>query len=583
MTFPSRFQTTLNSVLCRASFVLAVGSVSSSALLFAATPRPTEDAISGNDEVISLPVFEVNDTRVLPPPEKWLYATLPGFEVLSSLSTSETRRSLQDFALLQSAINIIMPGIQPSPQGPPALLILCGRGDDFSRFVPPSQEVDTYRTNSLFITLPDRTAIVINRNLFEVEIDGDALAALDPGATALPADADADDAPLEEELSIGTTLEVDPARAFYQEYFRYLIRRQTGTDKLKWFEEGMARMLAAVNFSKRRISFGQIGDGFGGVKGTDFGALLSRRALIPLEELFNNQSTSTGPVWSAQCYAFAHMCLYGRGQRFQPAFLRFVARSAREPVTESLFIACFGQDYKAMNSELRGYIDFTDHKSIQFNAKKGESLPEPPEVKVRDATDAESGRLVGETLAAAGRIAEAGLTLVAPYSRGERDPPLLAALGFYAAANHHNERAKIYLAEAVELGVDRNLAYLELSRLQLLGTPTDLSPTQVDAALQPLLQARGRTALTAEWFEQLALIWDRSSTAPPAEQIAWINEGVTRFDRRPRLLIAAARINLRWGTTIVARQIIEYGLQTFTNPATLTVLRELQRKLPTAP
>ena len=408
-------------------------------------------------DVVQLPVFEVSDTRILPPPEDWLYATLPGFEVLSSLSAGETRRSLQDFALLQSAINVIMPGIQPSPSGPPSLLILCGRGNDFSRFVPPAQEVDTYRTNSLFITLPDRTAIVINRRQIDLEIDGDALAALDPGATALPPIADADDAPLEEELSIGATLEVDPARAFYQEYFRYLIRRQTGTDQQRWFEEGMARMLAAVDFSKRRISFAQIGDGFGGIKGTDFGALLSRRALIPLDDMFGNQSAKPDQVWSAQCYAFVHLCLYGRGQRYQSAFLRFVTRSAREPLTEELFNACFGQDFKAMTSELRGYIEFTDHKSIQFNAKKGESLPEPPVVEVRSATDAGSGRLVGETLAAAARISEAGLTLVAPYSRGERDPRLLAALGLYASANHDTERAKKYLSEAVKLGVVRTV------------------------------------------------------------------------------------------------------------------------------
>ena len=53
-----------------------------------------------------------------------------------------------------------------------------------------------------------------------------------------------------------------------------------------------------------------------------------------------------------------------------------------------------------------------------------------------------------------------------------------------------------------------------------------------------------------------------------------------RFDRRPRLLIAAARINLRWGTSEAARRIIDYGLQTFTSPATLTVLQDLKRRLP---
>ncbi len=542
------------------------------------------DTVPPETAVVELPVFEVNDTRVLPPPEVWFYATLPGFEVLSSLSARETQRSLRDFALLQAAIEVIMPGLQPSLRGPPTTLVLCGRGNEFGRFVPGAAAAETYRTNSLFLPLRDRTAIVINRRLTEIEIDGGALTGFDPGATALPVAADEEDAPGDEtDLTIGATYEIDPTRAFYQEYFRHLIRTQSGSDQQGWFEEGMARLLAAIDFNARRISFAQVGDGFGGSKGTDFGTLLSQRALIPLDEMFAYPPGKTDQIWSAQCYAFVHLCLYGRNQRYQSAFLQFIARSSREPVTAELFMACFGQSFKTMASELRSYLEFTDHQSIQFNARQGQTLPEPPAIEVRAATDAESGRIVGEILAAGAHPEAAGLALVAPYQRGARDPRLLAALGLYAVDHQDHERARKYLTAAADLGVDRTATYLELSRLQLAHRSARLTAAETDAALTPLLQARGRAPLSADWFEQLATLRERSGEPPSAEQIAWINEGLERFPQWPRLLVAAARVNLRWGTTTTARQIISYGLQVFTQPAVLTLLQDLERQLPALP
>ena len=51
------------------------------------------------DAPVELPVFEVTDRRVLPPPESWRYASIPGFEVLSSVSARETTRFVKDFFL----------------------------------------------------------------------------------------------------------------------------------------------------------------------------------------------------------------------------------------------------------------------------------------------------------------------------------------------------------------------------------------------------------------------------------------------------------------------------------------------------
>src|SRR5688572_23558088 len=236
-----------------------------------------------------------------------------------------------------------------------------------------------------------------------------------------------------------------------------------------------------------------IGDGFGGEKTGDFNRLLHRRGLLPMAELLADPPRRRGTFWNAQAYAFVHMCLYGRNQKYQRPFLRFVTRLDREPLSEALFKECFNMDYKKMALELRGYIGFTDHKYMQFAAKKGQSLPDPPPFELRDAPDAVVGRIKGEVLRMGGHGNEAHNALIAPYIRGERDPRLLAALGLDEKRAGNDDRARKFLEAASNARVDRARAYLELARLRLRDAQAQpraadgrLDETQVASVLGPL-------------------------------------------------------------------------------------------------
>src|SRR5688572_10439590 len=240
-----------------------------------------------------------------------------------------------------------------------------------------------------------------------------------------------------------------------------------------------------------------IGDGFGGEKTGDFNRLLHRRGLLPMAELLADPPRRRGTFWNAQAYAFVHMCLYGRNQKYQRPFLRFVTRLDREPLSEALFKECFNMSYKNMELELRGYIGFTDYKYMQFAAKKGQSLPDPPPFDLRDAPDAVVGRIKGEALRLGGHGADARMALIAPYVRGERDPRLLAALGLDEALAGNDDRARKFLEAAASAKTDRARAYLELARLRLKETRAkpaapngQLNETQVTAVLTPLFTAR---------------------------------------------------------------------------------------------
>jgi len=482
-----------------------------------AVAQPVEVAAAAAP--IELPKFQVTDSRVLPPPESWRYASIPGFEILSSVSARETTRFVKDFFLLQEGINAIMPGFRPNDVAVPTSLILIGRGNGFDRFLPADREEERMRTNSVFFDDPERGAIIVDFALTELLLEDN------------------------------TTEEADPYRGFYKEYFRYLIKRQMGSKPPPWFEEGLVQLFASIDVTKKWINFAQIGDGFGGPRTGDFNRILVQRGLMTFPEMFSDPPVQRGTIWSAQCYGFVHMCLYGRGQIYQKAFAKFVSRIANEAPNEGIFKECFGKTYKEMAMELRGYVDFTDYKAMQYTAKKGQSLPDPPPFTLRDATEAESGRIVGEALRLGAHGAAAHLALIAPYIRGERDPQLLAALGLDERRAGNDERARKFLEAAAKAEVERPRAYWELARLRLDeakakpgGAEGKLGEAQVAHVLTPLMTARKQRPPMATVYGLVAEVWMRSARGPTKEEFGVVLEGVQTFPRSGGLVLQATML-----------------------------------------
>ena len=57
-----------------------------------AAPAAVSTAVA-EQPIIELPKFEVTDSRVLPAPEKWRYAAIPGFEVLGRPDPAPPRKA----------------------------------------------------------------------------------------------------------------------------------------------------------------------------------------------------------------------------------------------------------------------------------------------------------------------------------------------------------------------------------------------------------------------------------------------------------------------------------------------------------
>jgi hypothetical protein len=527
------------------------------------------------DGVVELPKFVVTDSRELPPPESWRYAAAPGLEILSKANERHMRQFARNFHRLRQVTEIVWPAILRDAPPAPALLILCSGGSEFDTFRPASAKADAGAPTSLLLHEQERTAIIVD---VVREKPDDRLGALDLALEPIAT---------EDEPVPGAAFlrENDPYREFYVQYFRLAIRRGTGHAP-PWLEEGLVQLLASTEFSQDYVSIGRLRDGAGGQRADEFNVQLARRPLLPMGEMFARETPApgTGGSYSPQCYAFVHLCLYGRKGRFRPALLKLVQRAAVEPVSAPVFQECFGLTFDQMGAELRTYVSFTAHEYVEYRLG-GAGLSEAPPLIVREATAAEVGRIKGEAYQLAGQDERARGALLAPYLRHEHDPALLAALGRYEHRRGEVARARPLLEAAVRARVVDPRAYLELARQRWsearaqLHPPALLSRAQAISILQPLATAARQPPPLPEVYELMAEVWAVSERAPSPEELALLYEGAQRFPRRPRLVYLTAALALRHGTAEHARALIDHGLKLTRDTEVHVYFQALQARL----
>lgn len=572
------------------------------ALIALASPLWGESTPAATDPVVELPKMVVTDSRELPPPEAWRYAEIPGFEILSNASDQSTRRLLKDFDLFRQALGLIWP--VPNRSSVPMALILCGKGGKFDAFVPDGKSSAERALASLFLKGREQTAIVI-------DLESTSLAILNPDAAFDTAATGTD----------SSLVAVDHDKQLYREYVHFLLSKSEPRLPA-WFEEGMAQIVMAMKVDKKSIVFGRIesantvsaeaalvaatnagaadaeseAPALAGApaEDRDFNAALLTRSLVPLDAFFavaHDAPEAINPlgdnVWAKQCYAFVHMCLYGRGKRYQKPFATLLVRASKEPVTEALFKECFGMDYKKMRSELRNYIEFTDYEHQEFVIKGG-GLTEAPPLNLRDATPGEVGRIKGEALALGGHPDRARTELVAPYIRGERDPRLLASLGLFDHTAGDDVRARKFLEAATTAKVARPRAYLELARFRFAdatakpGAGTQFSAEQVNGVIAPLLTARLQLPALPEVYELMADAWTSSAVPPRSDDVVLLIEGARLFPGRLKLVYEVAGLSLQAGMLDVAHTMADHGLKFSPDAKSRAMFEKLKASLPPA-
>lgn len=534
----------------------SLGSVSRigvSLLLWAAGPSPAQQP--ANSTPITLPDFNVYGERALPPPESWLYARIDGFEVLSNASASRTRDMVTELQRYSHALNLVWAGVRP-PLEAPAALIICGTGRTFEDFLP-----DELRSGERAFTTFSRrsrefSALVVDeqtRSLSLAMTDVAATTAAPAASTSPGSDTPADAT----EALVDPGFQVDPQQQLLRQYVHYLLAGLQ-PKPAPWLAEGLAQLCGNLRITETEISLGRVENPNETVEARtdrDFNVELSRRALMPMAELFAiqpNTATAGNPLdnrWAKQCYAFVHWGLYGDLGKNQKQFIRFLVRAEREGPGEKLFQECFQQGYGDMLQTLRIHIESTRSKVAGVRAAPGEKIGWPAPPVVRPATEAELARLKSDVLRLTGQPAKARDALVLAYRRGERDPHLLAALGVAELEAGQRDRARQFLEAAARGRATRVSALTALARLRLddrlsraKSTGGKLDVDQIAGVLEPLLIARQQPSRNAELYTLLAETWAASATPPPAPHLAVIDEGVRLFPDDAPLRTARARL-----------------------------------------
>lgn len=561
---------------------------------------------------VQLPAMTVTDSSLLPKPESWRYALTPEFEILANCGDGATQRTYRDLITFRRAIGVVWPALQTRTSSRTAL-ILCGRGDKFRDFVPDDTTAGVVGTASLSLRRGHEAAIVLNLQTKSLELTN----ATAGNGAALDVTTMAGTVALNGGGGATVDVNVDTSQQLHREYVHFLFSRMNPRPA-PWLEEGLAQLLASMSISKTEIVFGQvpdpnrvstalqsIGDTANGLQPADpgeesvtagtteegaFNQSLNGVGLMPLDQVFAVKADSPvarmsiGSKWSAECWLFVHMCLYGDNGEFKEGFAKFVARSQHEPITEDLFKQCFGKSYSKMLGECRSYQQTTQYKYSRF---KGGHFPDVPDIALAAATDAQVGRIKGQALRLAGHKDLAHGTLVAPYVRGSRDPDLIAAIGLDDVADGRTERGMTFLDRAVNLKTSQFEAYDTLGKLRLeaaeakpQGADGKLSTAQLIGVLKPVFAGRATGARFAEAYETIARAWDRSETSPSVDNLKVINEGVGRYPSDSELVYLDATLHARIGENAEAAKLADLGAETAPDAATKTRFASLKTTLP---
>jgi len=386
----------------------------------------------------------------------------------------------------------------------------------------------------------------------------------------------------------------DRIASFYFETFR-------GRGMPAWYESALRQIWRDVDIWNKNVF---VAKNVAGI------IAMSNHTPLPMEQIFEDGRTASGGAsspggsrattrmsgwrnpwnWNSQCYAFVHYCLYKHRTKLQQGFVKFLDAACRGPVDEAFFKECFNMSYKQMENALSAYSNYVDYDTPWY---KFIDDPWPKNVVVRSATEAEVGRIKGETLAMAGNKFAAQQELIAPYIRKNTDAELLGALGLHLLANDNPEKARKLLEAAFDGGDNRARVCIALSNLRMAsalveekklhGDDAKLTAGEVNAALRPLSVALEQKPVLSAAYLLLADIWQNSAAAPTAEQFNKLVAGVRVFPYNMELIYRITNLMADTGRAKEAAAVAEQGLRLSRTPQDKRRFAALQARLDGTP
>ncbi len=371
-----------------------------------------------------------------------------------------------------------------------------------------------------------------------------------------------------------------------------------------WFITGFLKIYSRLDYRQ-----GDAGTGAAGWMSRDLATALaddpeSPRQLLPLADLFAGPPAG-GPaevparalLRREEAALFIRWALDGDGAPHKGTFWKFVAEASAGPVSEARFEALFGEDYVSALNDLSDYLPWALTHSLRLASAPA---PVDTEIRMRDATPAEVGRIKGdwerlemnrvavEFPKLAPRYREhAQETLKLAYQENKTDPGLLAVMALFNLDCGKPGQADPYLRTAASGRVVRPRVYYELASLlfkELIRAQPDpsqarLSPIQAATLLGLLDQARAQSPALPEVYGLYFEIVEAAAAQPTPALLKVFSDGVKLFPENAPLIYHAALMLARSGAVDAANNVLQKGLGVAAEPALRTRMTRLQAAL----
>jgi hypothetical protein len=509
----------------------------------------------------------------------WRYTGQPGFEILSRWSNARTRElALKLIAAKQLFEAVLPPDLQAQFAVPTTLILV------------PDEMIDALpgpiRTQVLAraAAMGGRaTDVRFLPNLMLWDRDELATFVLQPARS------------------------IEATRLFFSNDRVRLVLERRVPALPRWFIDGFCDLYRGIDFSDNIVCT----DKASWIPAERISALEADpeapRELIPLAELFANPTTGDpgetqerAGLRRAEAELFIRWALDGTGYPRRAALWRLVADASAGPVTERRFEELFGEDYFSALNDLSDYLPWA---LAHIQEVTSFLAPADSEIKLRDATPAEVGRIRGDWERLEMDLVSVQFPEIAPkyreraqrtfdvaYQEDKTDPGLLAAMGLFNIDCGKPDLADPLLRAAAAAHVVRPRVYYELVRLlftelikaQPGATQARLSPIQAAALLGLLDQARAQAPPLPEVYGLYFQVALSTATRPAPAVMQVCREGVRLFPGDPALLFDAAVMLGRGGDLASATDILKRGFALQPEPQLQTRMAGFQRILEAA-
>lgn len=384
-------------------------------------------------------------------------------------------------------------------------------------------------------------------------------------------------------------------------YLRYLLERRL-PDLPAWFLEGTLATFDRTSFGNDPITVRP----FVWLSEMESASLLRDpafpRALLPMDELFSSSTWRTEEdrpprrvkAWQYQTALFVRWALDPQNDK-RDALWKLAERATRDPITEQMFIECFGIGFSEMRDRLSDYLPVAVRDPIRIETGSSERIHlDDPRLAPREVVT----RIVGEWQRleiryvkekhpefAANFAQEARRTLRKAYNDGDRDPQLLAALGLCEIDAGNPDGAPFFLKLAVEQNVNRPRAYFEVARMRFADLTRSQPPTfqmsaaETESVVAPLRRALQQRPFLPEVAALFANAWLWSATAPTERDFALMAEAARQFPARPLPLFRLAGVHAKYGRLGDANALLAQARKFPVDEQLQSRIAELQRAL----